>query len=64
MNVPEPQGKEVNLCMFVDRDDAGDNVSHRSRNGFLIYTNTALVHWFSKSSLQHRCWFLVLSFLP
>ena len=34
--------------MFVDSDHAGDKVSHRSRSGFLIYMNTALVQWFSK----------------
>ena len=34
--------------MFVDSDHAGDKVSCRSRSGFLIYLNTALVQWFSK----------------
>ena len=34
--------------MFVDNDHAGDNVSHRSTSGFLIYVNTTLVQWFSK----------------
>ena len=34
--------------MFVDNDNAGDKVSCRSRSGFLIYINTALVQWFSK----------------
>ena len=48
MNAPEPQGKEVDIHMFVDSDHAGDKVSHRSRNGFLIYLNTALVQWLSK----------------
>ena len=41
MNAPEPQGKEVDICMFVDRDHAG-------ASGLLIYMNTALVQWFSK----------------
>ena len=48
MNAPEPQGKEVDTCMFVDSDHAGDKVSCRSRSGFLIYINTPLVQWFSK----------------
>ena len=48
MNAPEPQGKEVDICMFVDSDHAGDKVSHRSKSGFLIYVNIALVQWFSK----------------
>ena len=34
--------------MFMDSDHAGDKVSHRSRSGFLIHVNTALVQWFSK----------------
>ena len=34
--------------MFVDSDHAGDKTSHRSRSGFLMYVNTALVQWFSK----------------
>ena len=34
--------------MFVDIDHAGDKVSCRSRIGFLIYVNTALMQWFSK----------------
>ena len=34
--------------MFVDSDNARGKVSHRSRRGFLIYVNTALVQWFSK----------------
>ena len=47
-NAPEPQGKEVDIHMFVDSYHAGDRVSHRSRCGFLIHVNTALVQWFSK----------------
>ena len=48
LNAPEPQSKEVDISMFVDSDHAGDKVSHRSRSGFLIYVNIALVQWFSK----------------
>ena len=39
---------EVDIHMFVNSDHAGDKVSPRSRSGFLIYVNTALVQWFSK----------------
>ena len=39
----KPQGKEVDIRMFVDSDNAGDRVSCRSRSGFLIYVNTPLV---------------------
>ncbi|KAL7447625.1 hypothetical protein ACHAXS_000025, partial [Conticribra weissflogii] len=34
--------------MFVDSDHAGDQHTWRSRSGFLIYLNTALVSWYSK----------------
>ena len=34
--------------MFTDSDHAGDKVSCRSRSGFLIYVNTALLQWFLK----------------
>ena len=34
---PEPQRKEVDICMFMDSDHAGDKVSHMLRKGFLIY---------------------------
>ena len=48
MNTLEPCGKDVDICMFVDIDYAGDKVSCRSRSGFLIYVNTAFVQWFTK----------------
>ena len=48
MNAPEPQGKDVDICMFVDSDHAEDKVSCRSRSGFLIYVITALMPWCSK----------------
>ena len=42
MNAPESQGKEVDVCMFVDSDHAQDKVSCRSSNGFIIYLSTSL----------------------
>ena len=47
MNTSAPQVKEVDICIFVDSDHAGDKVSDRSRSGFLIYVNITLVQWFS-----------------
>ena len=32
----------------VDADHASDTVSRRSRTGFLVWLNSALVHWYSK----------------
>ena len=49
MNSPEPHGKEVDICMFVGSDHAGDKIPCRSRSGFLIYVNRALMHCFSKN---------------
>ena len=46
LNAP---GKEVDIRMFVHSDHAGDKLSCRSRSGFLIHGNTALVQWFSKN---------------
>ena len=48
MKAQEPHGKEVDIRMFVDSDHAGDKISCRSRSGFFIYVDTALVQWFSK----------------
>ena len=47
-NAPKPLGKEVELRMFVDSDHAGDKATRRSRTGFMIYMNTALINWISK----------------
>jgi hypothetical protein len=32
----------------VDADHAADTVTRRSRTGFLVFLNGALIHWFSK----------------
>jgi len=50
-NAPEPRGKEVDLRLYVDSDHAGDTVTRRSRSGFFIFMNMALVSWhFKKQS--------------
>ena len=46
--MPEPRGKEVDLRMYVNSDNAGYNETRRSRTRFLIYMNNALVQWLSK----------------
>ena len=48
MNNAEPSGKEVDIHRFVNSNHAGNKVSYKSRSGFLLYVNTALVQWFSK----------------
>ena len=47
-NAPEARGKPVDLTMYVDSDHAGEKRTRRSRTGFLIYANGALVQWMSK----------------
>ena len=47
-DMPEPRGKSVDLRMFVDSDHAGDKHERRSRTGFFIFLNSALVTWKSK----------------
>ena len=47
-NAPKPLGKDVVLCMFVDSDHAGDKNSRRSRTGFMIFMNRALINFISK----------------
>jgi hypothetical protein len=47
-NAPEPRGKDVDLRLYVDSDHAGEKRTRRSRTGFFVFMNTALVQWFSK----------------
>ena len=59
MNVQGTRGKEVDTCMFVDSD-----LVENKKIAFLICVSTALVQWYSKSSLQLRCQFLELNLCP
>ena len=36
-NAPEPRGKEIELCVFVNSDHANDKIRWRSRRGFCIF---------------------------
>ena len=47
-NAPKSRGKEIDLRLFCDSDHAGDKLRRRSRSGFLIYINSALIVWYSK----------------
>ena len=49
-NAPKPLRKEVELYMFVDSDNAGDKATRRSRTGFMIFMNMALINWCSYPS--------------
>ena len=47
-NAPDPRGKSVDLRMWVDSDHAGDKMTRRSRTGYFIFLNTALIDWLRK----------------
>ena len=47
-NMPETRGKGFIVSAYVDSDHAGDTVTRRSRTGFFVYCNCALVYWMSK----------------
>ena len=47
-NAPEPRGKDIELCMFVDLDHANDKIRRRSRTGFCIFINMACLMWHTK----------------
>jgi hypothetical protein len=47
-NAPEPRGLGFRIIAKVDADHADDTVTRRSRIGFLVFLNGALIYWFSK----------------
>ena len=52
-NIPPPLRKEAVIRCFVDVDDAGDKITRRSRTGFIIFLDNALIYWMSKK--QNTC---------
>ncbi len=47
-DMPPPLGKDVDLCMMVDSDHAGEKRTQRSRTGFIIFCNLAPIICLSK----------------
>ena len=47
-DMPEPCGMGFRMRTFVDSDHAGESLTRRSRTGFLVYLNSAPIHWWSK----------------
>lgn len=47
-NAPEPRGRPVVARIFVDADHAGDKLTRRSRTGYIMYLNSAVINWYSK----------------
>jgi hypothetical protein len=49
--MPPPLGKDVDLCMMVDSDHAGEKRTRRSSTGFIIFCNLAPIIWLSKQQV-------------
>ena len=49
LNSPKPLCKEVTLRIFFDSDNAGDKSYRRSRTGFMIFINMAMINWRTKN---------------
>ena len=47
-DAPEARGHCIDIRMMVDSDHAGDKETRRSRTGFMIFVNMALIIWHSK----------------
>jgi len=47
-NMPEPIGKDFIIRCYVDADFAGEKLTRKSRTGFIVYLNCALIYWHSK----------------
>ena len=47
-NAPAPRGKNVVLRLYVDSDHAGEELTRRSRTGYIMYMNSAPILWHSK----------------
>ena len=45
---PPPREKEVDLCIFVDRNNAGNKQTRRSRTGFMACMNMSWINWYFK----------------
>jgi hypothetical protein len=48
VDMPEPLGKDLDICMMCDSDHAGDKRTRCSCTGFLIFCNMAFIDWVSK----------------
>ena len=47
-NMPQYRGQGVTISAYVDSGHAGDTLTRRSRTGFLVFLNCALIFWNSK----------------
>ena len=47
-NAKEPRGFGFKIRAYVDSDHAGDSKTRRSRTGYMVFLNNALIYWMSK----------------
>jgi hypothetical protein len=47
-NAPKPLGKPVTVRLFTDSDLGGDPITRRSRSGYILMINNALIAFYSK----------------
>ena len=47
-DMPRPLGERMRINVYVDADHAGDQITRRSRIGFIVFLNNAPIYWFSK----------------
>ncbi len=47
-DMPEPNGKVVNILCFVDANHAGNVITRRLHTRIIIYVQNAPIIWFSK----------------
>ena len=47
-DMPEPLGKDLDVHMFCNSDNAGEKRNWRLHTGFLIFCNMVLTNWASK----------------
>ena len=47
-NAPPPRKNEVDPCMLIDSNHAGNKQTRRSRIRFMFYMNMSLINWYSK----------------
>ena len=52
-DMPTPLGTPFVIRAYVDSDHAGDQITRRSRTGFIVYLNGAPIYW--KSAKQTSC---------
>jgi len=47
-DMPKGRGRGFTILANVDSDHAGDEITRRSRTGFIVFLNNSPIYWFSK----------------